>query len=195
MHLKIKTQESYIVALEKDKKVKDGIIKNLNDGFNEKINNLNAKIEHLEDINREVTKKEKKTLKKLRQKTQKQKADNTNVNQAEESFKDDNENILNRNDSSLDNSLQLFTPVRMKIGSPLRRAPCTPSTPLTSYTPPGLPTCFASKSESPTATLSTYFENTGHDNNFDPKPFDVKEYIQSISKITLLPKYRSKEAN
>ena len=147
LHLKIETQEYNIKALEKDKKVKDGIIKNLNDGFNEKINNLNAKIEHLEDVNREVMKKEKKALKKQRQKSQKQKADNTNVGHADESFKDGNENILERIDSSLDNSLQLFTPVRMKIGSPPRRAPCTSSTPLTPYTPPGLPTCFTSKSE------------------------------------------------
>ena len=149
------------------------------------------KIENLKAVNVEITKKEKKAFKKLRQKAEKNKAENISVGES----LDDNDNFLDKHDYTRDSPIKQSTPARTKVGSPVRSAPGIPSTPVPSYTPPGLPAYFSSELATSTATLSTYFKNTAADNNFYTEPFDMKEYIQSISKITLLPSHRRKEEN
>ena len=67
----LKKKEKEIAAVEKEKKVKDEIIQNLNDGFNKKILDFKVKVKGLEDFKKEVIKKDKKARKKLRQKTNK----------------------------------------------------------------------------------------------------------------------------
>ena len=64
LDLKIKALEAECVAHEQEKQVKDEIIKNLNAGFRDKVNDLNAKIDSLEADKKVLIKKEKKTLKK-----------------------------------------------------------------------------------------------------------------------------------
>ena len=85
---KIKILEAEITTLEKENKVKSDIIKNLNAGFHQKINVLTEKIETLEGINKEVLRKEKKALKKQKQKAEK--ADNENTEFLDNPIKDQN---------------------------------------------------------------------------------------------------------
>ena len=77
--------------------MKDDVIKNINAGFNEKIIDLNEKIKNLESVNKDVLKKERKALKKLRQKNEKEAAydiNKTNEPSGKKAIKDSNENIF-----------------------------------------------------------------------------------------------------
>ena len=68
---KVKTVDGKVSALEKEKKVKYEIIKNLNVGFIEKVSNLNANVNTLEAVNKEGLRKEKKAIQNHRQQTDK----------------------------------------------------------------------------------------------------------------------------
>ena len=61
LHFRIETLENNAAALEKDVKVKDGIIQNLNAGFNVKIDELKKEVEELKAANKDMMKKEKKS--------------------------------------------------------------------------------------------------------------------------------------
>ena len=212
LHSKLETLESEVVALEKEKKVKDDVIKNINAGFNEKVIDLNEKIKHLEAVNRDVLKKEKKALKKLRQKNEKEAAYNINKSidpPGKKVIKDSNENIFVegnevsspitgyssvQNDSfpeiSQPDTCSLPHPTSASAGfsSPVRRT-TIPSTPTTSFTP-GHSTGSSLHSEQSVITLSTYFGNSATDVTDDlsyPAPVDLKKYVENISKISLVP--------
>ena len=86
---KIKTLEAEFITLEKDK---NDVIQNLNAGFHEKVKVLTEKIETLEALNKEVLRKEKKVLKKQRQKVEK--ADIGSVKPLDKPNKDQNENFF-----------------------------------------------------------------------------------------------------
>ena len=65
-------RDSKIVALEKEMKVKEEIIQNINSGFNQKVYDLKDKLECLEQEKKEAIKKEKKATKRKRQKARKE---------------------------------------------------------------------------------------------------------------------------
>ena len=67
----LKQKELEITAVEKEIKKKDDIIQNLNDGFNKKVIDLKEKVTCLEKFKKEVFKRERKVLKKLKQKSKK----------------------------------------------------------------------------------------------------------------------------
>ena len=150
--------------------------------------------------NKEVLKKEKKTVKKLRQKTEKA------ANKGIETY-DSNENFLEavafQDDSvrevvqseGMESYLPQLTISSTGSCSPVR-VPHMPSSPQTPYTPPGLPP--PQTREQPTKTLSAYFADPASDvieDSFDTEHVDMKEYVDNISKLSLRPLLlRRKEA-
>ena len=167
---KIKTLEAEFITLEKDK---NDVIQNLNAGFHEKVNVLTEKIETLEALNKEVLRKEKKVLKKQRQKVEK--ADIGSVKPLDKPNKDQNENFFDNvietvqensfldvvQSQSVQGCLPHDTHASTGSSSPVRRPP-TPITPMTPYTPPGPQPCSSLTpvvtTEQPKTHLSTYYE-------------------------------------
>ena len=92
----MKNKMTEILVLEKEKKVKDEIIQNLNAGFQKKVADLNSKVKGLESFKRETHKSEKRATKKLRQKAEKEAA-KTKIGSAIEFFKDPNHNFPDTN--------------------------------------------------------------------------------------------------
>ena len=200
LDLKVKSLEDEALVLEKEKKVKDEIIKNLNVGFREKVNDLNAKIDSLEAGNKELLKKEKKTIKKHRKKTEKA------AIKGIEPY-DSNENLLENAAVKDDSVREVVQSKGMEssllhhtISSTVSRSPVRvsqiPSTPPTPYTPQGLPP--VQTREQPIKTLSAYFADPASDvieDTFDTEHVDMKEYVDNISKLSLIPlMLRRKEA-
>ena len=184
----IKNKNTEILELEKEKKMKDEVIKNLNVGLINKAAESNINVNKPENLKNETLKSERKALKKLRQKSEKEAVKNIIESDADaEAVKissdklPDTETVLAETKSS---SLLLSSPVRQC--SPVRRSP---STPLSPHTPPGLP-------PPATTSLSCYFVNsatnilkTESQNSIELKeePKISTDYIKNISKINLVP--------
>ena len=183
----IKRKEADIKALQKEKVVKEEIIKNINTGFNKEAKELREKIMELEVYKVATIKKEKKALKKARQKEEKELENAVK--------KSNNENLVQSNKKSVpviptfpeelskvpnsESTQAISNPVPANM---LSKAENSPSTPPSPHTPLGLPPACA--------PLSNYFTDCSADlfEPFDPQPIITTEYIKNISKITLLPK-------
>ena len=204
LDLKIKALEAECVAHEQEKQVKDEIIKNLNAGFRDKVNDLNAKIDSLEADKKVLIKKEKKTFKKLRQKSQKAENDGIELYDCNKNLLDYSimqQAVVVQDDSvcevaqpeGLESSLPHLTLASTGSHSPVR-VPHIPSTPPTSYTPPGLPPL--QTQEQPIKTLSAYFAEPASDvieDSFETEHVDMKEYVDNINKISLIPQLRRRK--
>ena len=84
----LRMKEAEILACAEENREMDDIISNMNNGFNRKMSELNAKVDELEHFKNETIKKEKKIQKKLNQKTKKEVDKNFNNKPKEESFID-----------------------------------------------------------------------------------------------------------
>ena len=160
-----------------------------------------------------MLRKEKKVLKKQRQKVEK--ADIGSVKPLDKPNKDQNENFFDNvietvqdnsfldvvQSQSVQGCLPHDTHASTGSSSPVKRPP-TPITPMTPYTPPGPPPCSSLTpvvtTEQPGTHLSTYFENSATttdliDEALDREQVNMKEYIENISKISLIPLRRKEE--
>ena len=89
----------------------------------------------------------------------------------------------------LESSLPHLTLASTGSHSPVR-VPHIPSTPPTSYTPPGLPPL------QPIKTLSAYFAEPASDvieDSFETEHVDLKEYVDKIGKMSLIPQLRRRK--
>ena len=161
MHSKIEALQSSLeksevqrLALDKDNKSKDEIIQNLNTCFNQKVAGLKSKVDELEGLNKEATKKEKKAMKKMRQKAARDStfSEHNNLHgikviASETVIKDENNNLLEvpevtdyatTHPTLCQPALERMSPFSTAIqsGTPPNRPP---STPLSPHTPPGTP--------------------------------------------------------
>ena len=188
----VKNKVDEILRLENENKLKDKITQNLNCGFNEKVAELNLKVEELETSKNELLKSEKKALKKTRQKAEREALKN-NFESGAESSKDENQNVSDMK-APLDTDLSKANPSLFLYSTPDRQ--CSPVnekppsthafTPPSPHTPPGLPPQTA-------ATLSGYFVDSASSMFQDSVelmkgPCITVDYIKSISKINLIPR-------
>ena len=189
-----------ISTLEKETKIKDVMIQNINAHLNMKVADLSTKEEELKAVKKESI--EKKALKKQRQKILKQ-ANKSNVEPVD---KDLNENLLLVRDLSvnsepslpvLHNTPSIQCSPEQKVPptpsprrcSPGRRSPATAPSP---HTPPGLPPPPSELLCGPSQALLGYFVNAApdlaHGLTETAKPFITTEYIKNISKLSLVPR-------
>ena len=205
---KVENFELERLALDKENKRKDDIIKNLNAGFNTVVADLNNKVNELETFKNASIKKEKKAQKKLRQKAEKEIAKTELSKQTERSegmeedeTKDDNENnrIPEVKDITWICPTTCLPALRMSV--PFPASDCTPpdrppSSPPSPHTPPGCPPHIPIGSDRDLqpehrGALSCYFSESTGDLLQDSKATFSQvseEYIRNISKLNLAPR-------
>ena len=135
--LDVKDKKSKIESLEKETNSKNDIIKNINSGFNKTVAGLNAKVEYPEKFEKEYLKKEKKAIKKIRQKTKKGAAHSSvgDMNANEFEIQEQESVILPSSQASSECTLpnMQLSPVRQHSATRQSSPPPSP------HTPPGLP--------------------------------------------------------
>ena len=133
--LDVKNKKSKIENLEKETKRKNGILQNMNAGFNQKVADLNKKVEYLEQFKKGELNKEKKVAKKNRQKTKKEtaKSSTCDINANESKVLEHESDISQSVMSTTECNVQL-SPTRRHAGARQLSSPPSP------HTPPGLPT-------------------------------------------------------
>ena len=215
----LKNKQSELLILEKEKKVKDEIIQNINAHFNQKVSDLKTDVEELEAFKKQTIKAEKKASKKLRQKQKSLnvKEDIKNTFEHElviDSDKDVNENLhfesASRSDIKSNESAPMSPPPRgcsparrspHPHASPLRRcssASRSPVTPPSPHTPSGSPPPIAEQKRdpSPSPSLSYYFLDAASEGSEKPdETFITAEYIKNRSKYSLVPRQRRNDSS
>ena len=215
--LELDNQKREILVLEKEKKLKSELIQNINEGFNKKLADANAKVEGLKAFKKEVLKKEKKIAKQNRRKVELEATKDSieSLPETLENLSDVNGNDCMKQqvqDGPFDRLDCFFSDSDPSIPalplSPVRRCPTarTSTSLLSPHTPPGLPPSSAAEySEQqpfePKPTLSCYFANSAPNSVLNLKEATgssnhlmTSDYIKNISKLDLRPRQRRNES-
>ena len=209
MESKVENSKLERLALDKENKRKDDIIKNINAGFNAFVADLNNKVNALETFKNDSVKKEKKAQKKLRQKAEKEIAKTEQSKQTERSkemgsilfkekpeemeddvTKDDNEN------NRVPEVANITSLPASRMSKPFPATDCTPpgwtlSSPPSPHTPPGCPPHIQIGSDlqpEHRGALSCYFSESTGDLHQDSTAIISQVLVEYVSKSNLVPR-------
>ena len=197
MESKVENSKLERLALDKENKRKDDIIKNINAGFNAFVADLNNKVNALETFKNDSVKKEKKAQKKLRQKAEKEIAKTEQSKQTERSeemedyvTKDDNEN------NRVPEVANITSLPASRMSKPFPATDCTPpgwtpSSPPSPHTPPGCPPHIQIGSDlqpEHRGALSCYFSESTGDLQQDSTAIISQVLVEYVSKSNLVPR-------